>query len=72
MGEQYVKFLRGTLSEFLSLNKKDEDTLYFIYNEANNTTSLYLGDSLIAGHGKAISTSLSELSDVIINTVSNR
>ena len=32
----FVKFLRGNISEFNALEKKDADTLYFVYEEDQN------------------------------------
>lgn len=64
----YVKFQRGSLVEYNALNRKDDNTLYFIY-DANDQSkgSLYLGDRLISANigGSGVS-SLAELSDVIV------
>ena len=64
----YVKFQRGSLAEYNALNRKDDNTLYFIY-DANDQSkgSLYLGDRLISANigGSGVS-SLAELSDVIV------
>lgn len=46
---QYVKFLRGTPEAFAKLKHKDNDTLYFIYEEDELNGELYLGSKLIAG-----------------------
>ena len=51
MTTSYVKFLRGTISDFNQLKKKDLDTLYFIYEDINSDKGLlYLGDKLVSGN----------------------
>lgn len=66
----YVKFQRGTLASYNRLSRKDDDTLYFIYDpEDASRGSLYLGARLIGevgGSGGA--SSISELSDVLISS----
>lgn len=67
---RYVKFMRGTADAFLKLTQKDNDTLYFIYeNESAGNGVLYLGNKLIAGGGSSdlSSTSIDALSDVWIS-----
>lgn len=68
----YVKFLRGTPTAYANLAKKDDDTLYFIYEADKSNGILYLGSKLIAGSTNSEIPSnpilsLDELSDVIIN-----
>lgn len=66
---RYVKFMRGTADAFVRLTQKDNDTLYFIYeNEASGTGLLYLGNKLIAGGGVSdlSTTSIDALKDVLI------
>lgn len=73
MAEQYVKFLRGSLANYQALATKDSDTLYFVYNEDDTATALYLGSRLIAGSGTIEgANNLDELNDVLIKTVANR
>lgn len=73
MAEQYVKFLRGSLANYQALGTKDSDTLYFVYNEDDTATALYLGSRLIAGSGTIEgANNLDELNDVLIKTVANR
>ena len=38
MNYNFVKFLRGNVSEFNALEKKDSDTLYFVYEEDSDRT----------------------------------
>lgn len=64
MAAQYVRFMRGNSQAFKLLTNKDNDTLYFIYDN-NEEGRLYLGDRLIAG-GEAGATSLANLKDVLI------
>ena len=69
MAINYVKFQRGPQSAYESLKalgKLDPNTLYFIYSQDDsNTTSLYMGESLIIG-GNSSSINLNDLKDVII------
>ena len=46
----YVKFIRCTRNYYNNLTTKDQDTLYFVYNQ-NSTDNgfLYLGNRLISG-----------------------
>lgn len=47
----YVKFIRGLTSIFNKLQNKDDDTLYFIYDDETSTSGrLYLGDKEIICH----------------------
>ena len=64
----FVKFLRGSATAYERLAIKDKDTLYFIYENPEDTTgSLYLGTKLICGPNGVGATALTELSDVNIN-----
>lgn len=65
---KYVKFERGNSESFRHLRHKDEDTLYFIYDEDENIAELYLGDRLIAAASSNTdgSIELAQLLDVII------
>ena len=61
------------LSNYKALETKQEDTLYFVYDEDKNSTALYLGGRLIAGTGEIIgANNLDELNDVLISTVANK
>lgn len=66
----YVKFLRGTQATWNSLLTKDQNTLYFIYENKDSTSgSLYLGNKLISGGNAGPitgATSLSQLNDVLL------
>lgn len=63
----YVKFQRGSLASYNRLSRKDADTLYFIYDENDESKGrLYLGTRLIGNIGGTSGiTNLSELADVI-------
>lgn len=50
----YVKFLRGTPAAYANLPNKDNDTLYFIYEEDEASSLLYLGSKLITGSDTVI------------------
>lgn len=66
----YVKFMRGTPSNWAALTKvdKDPDTLYFISEPDGTEGQLYLGAKLIAGGGSGISaSSLSDLQDILLS-----
>ena len=66
--ENYVKFLRGTPAAFSALEKKDENTLYFISEKNQKVGKIYLGDILVAGNvtadGSSVMDTLEELVDV--------
>ena len=68
----YVKFQRGTLASYNRLSRKDDDTLYFIYDANDNSRgSLYLGSRLIGEVGGSGGVNnLSELTDVLISAAS--
>ena len=66
----YVKFLRGTPSNWAALSnaEKDSDTLYFISEPDGKEGKLYLGPKLIAGGGSGSSaSSLKDLEDILIS-----
>lgn len=71
----YVKFYRGSETAYNNLLVKNDDTLYFVYEEDKGTAKLYLGSKLIAGaatsgeSGGSVTTSLnlSDLKDVLIS-----
>lgn len=72
MAINYVRFQRGTLSAYkylLERNKIDDNTLYFIYSDDNESMgSLYMGTRLISsGETNYIQSSLNELSDVNVS-----
>jgi hypothetical protein len=49
--ENYVKFRRGYISDYekLTLEQKESDTLYFLYEDDNSTEAeLYLGTKKIS------------------------
>lgn len=61
------------LSNYKALETKQEDTLYFVYDEDKNSTALYLGGRLIAGTGEIVgANNLDELNDVLISAVANK
>lgn len=67
----YVKFQRGTQAAYDALKAAgslDNNTLYFIYDDTNNSTgALYMGNRIISGGDVTIaSASLNDLSDVIV------
>jgi len=69
----YVKFLRGTPEAWeLIKNNANADTLYFISAQDATKGKLYLGSKLISGGDTTTITSLSDLSDILIeNNISN-
>jgi hypothetical protein len=48
----YVKFLRLTTQEFNEFNHKDNDTLYFVYDEDSDNMALYLGNKMVTDGAK--------------------
>lgn len=63
----YVKFMRGTITAFNLIPDKNDDTLYFIYeNETSDSGKLYLGEKLISGNAtnSDVSQYLKDLLDV--------
>ena len=67
MLENYVKFLRGTPSQYKALTEKDKDTLYFISEKNSNYGTLYLGTKIIADGGEPETITLDSLKGVSIN-----
>ena len=65
----YVKFLRCSPDLYKAFQHKDEDTLYFVYEEDESTAELYLGNKLIAAADSTggSATFLEALKDVFIN-----
>ena len=64
----YVKFLRGTIASYNRLAVKDENTLYFVYQDGDESKGkLYLGSRLISGEIGAGLTTLADLTDVIVD-----
>ena len=65
----YVKFQRGTISSYNNLSKKDNNTLYFVYENNDDTKGkLYLGTRLISNSvGEGGVNTLGELTDVIVS-----
>ncbi len=68
----YVKFQRGSMTSYQNLTKKDDNTLYFIYdNEDQTKGKLYLGTRLISSNvGSSSDISLTDLTDTLITSVS--
>jgi hypothetical protein len=68
----YVKFRRGNPEAFKALMDAklvESDTLYFIYEEDENTGDLYLGSKLISGDGNTVGAdTLANLKDVLLNS----
>lgn len=66
---RYVKFVRGTQEMYDELIRKDPDTLYFVYEDANaEKGKLYLGNKLISNTPGANGIiSLSQISDIVID-----
>lgn len=70
MAVNYVKFMRGTQALYDSLAIKDQDTLYFVYENASaETGKLYLGNKLISGSSSNPSgdISINDVADIIVN-----
>lgn len=65
--ENYVKFLRGTPSQYENLAVKDKDTLYFISEKDGEYGKLYLGTKLIAGAGQPETITFDSLKDITLN-----
>ena len=65
----YVKFQRGTITSYNNLHTKDNNTLYFVYENNDDTKGkLYLGTRLISNTvGEGGVNTLGELTDVIIS-----
>jgi len=75
MPVNYVKFMRGSQELYNSLQVKDQDTLYFVYNndQANDigepTGKLYLGNRLISSSSSNVGgdITLADISDVVFS-----
>ena len=70
MAVNYVKFMRGTQALYNSLATKDQDTLYFVYdNVGDDHGRLYLGNKLISGSSSnpAGDISLSDIQDILFD-----
>ncbi len=70
MAVNYVKFMRGTQALYNSLATKDQDTLYFVYeNVGDDHGKLYLGNKLISGSSSnpGGDVSISDLADILID-----
>lgn len=68
----YVKFKRG-LAKYFNVEQADSDTLYFIYEEDENSADLYLGSKKISsGEGYDLSNSIQQLKDVVITAVQDK
>lgn len=70
----YVKFMRGNLTDYKALASKDADTLYFVYEEDQSVGQLYIGERLITNsiNEEGLVDYLSELKDVDIAGVNNK
>lgn len=69
MAINYVKFMRGTQALYNSLATKDQDTLYFVYeNISDDHGKLYLGNKLISDSSNVTGDiSISDIQDVLID-----
>lgn len=65
----YVKFRRGTPAQFAALSNKENDTLYFIFENNEDDVKLYLGSKLIACGKTNGASNLADLQDVVLNAV---
>lgn len=61
--------MRGTFDAYNRLTTKNDDTLYFVYNQDSNESALYLGSRIIASaEGDTIGeSSIDALKDVLIS-----
>lgn len=68
MAIEYVRFQRGTQAAYDALTKKDENTLYFIYDPSNSSVgALYMGERIISGGDIVLeSATLRDLADVLV------
>ncbi len=64
---KYVRFMRGSQDAYNALEKRDDNTLYFVYDPANiKAGALYMGDRLISGGDTILqSATLIDLADVL-------
>ena len=70
MAINYVKFMRGTQALYNSLATKDQDTLYFVYdNVSDDHGKLYLGNKLISGSSSNPTgdISVSDIQDIMLD-----
>ena len=70
MAVNYVKFMRGTQALYNSLETKNQDTLYFVYeNIGDDHGKLYLGNKLISGSSSNVGgdVSINDLNDILID-----
>ena len=68
----YVKYQRMSQAWYNALETKDQDTLYFAYdNIGDDHGRLYLGNKLIAGNESSSEIKISELADVIETNLGN-
>ena len=72
MAVNYVKFMRGTQALYNSLATKDQDTLYFVYdNVGDDHGKLYLGNKLISGSSSFDGNiSVADIADVVTDDIS--
>lgn len=69
----YVKFRRGTPEAFKQLGSRiEQDTLYFIYKDSEDSAELYLGSRKISGDGGVNINSLSDIKDIVINEIQDK
>ena len=68
-GSNYVKCVRGSRAAYDSLPVKDKNALYFIFEDSDNSSALYLGSELIAYNG---ANSLDELRNVLVSTLADK
>lgn len=68
----YVRFVRGSFDSYRALEVKDENTLYFIYDEVTGSSVIYLGSRIVSGSGEIRGASnLSELNDVYLSDLAD-
>ena len=70
MAVNYVKFMRGSQALYNSLAIKDQDTLYFVYeNIGDDHGKLYLGNKLISGSSSNIDgdISINDIEDIVLD-----
>ena len=70
MAVNYVKFMRGSQALYNSLATKDQDTLYFVYeNIGDDHGKLYLGNKLISGSSSNIDgdISINDIEDIVLD-----
>lgn len=70
----FVKFQRGSATAYANLQKKDNDTLYFVYDSTNPSAGglLYLGTVLIGGTGSLLnSVAMSDITDVDLTDIAD-